>query len=50
MGFGLQIGEVHIKEMVSMSPDSCIFPYIILMFRLPTFCFKAVYLSFPLTF
>ena len=26
--YWLQIGDVHIKEMISVSPDSCIFPYI----------------------
>ena len=27
IGYGPQICEVHIKEMISVSPDSCIFPY-----------------------
>ena len=26
--YWLQIGDVHIKGMISVSPDSCIFPYI----------------------
>ena len=27
-GYWSQIAEVHVKGMISVSPDSCIFPYI----------------------